>query len=211
MTREYWLETLIERLRPIYSAAEVPLPEKIRVSFGWPSRNALGAKTRRMGECWMIEAAGDGVNQIFLSPLLNDAVGAARVLAHELVHAALPTGAGHKKPFVKACKKVGIIDGPPKSVEPGPELMEKIEAILEELPEYPHAALTPKTADKKQSARMLKLSCIGDSDESAELHEEYILRGSKKVIERGLPICPICEQSMKSDDADEDNGEKEDK
>lgn len=209
MTREEWLEQLIDHLRPHYAAAEVPIPDKVRVSFGWPSRNALGTKSRRMGECWMVETAEDGVNQIFLSPLLTDAKEAAGVLAHELVHAALPTGAGHKKPFAKACKKVGITDGPPKSALPGPEFSEKIAAILQGMEPYPHAALSPKNVDKKQTTRMLKIWCIGDGAESPELHEEYVLRGSKKVLDKGLPICPICEQPMKSD-ADEDNGEKED-
>lgn len=210
MTREEWLEQLIDKLRPHYAAAEVPIPDRVRVSFGWPSRNALGAKSRRMGECWVIEAAEDGINQIFLSPLLHDAEKTAGVLAHELVHASLPSGAGHKKPFTKACKKLGITDGPAKSAMTGPELSEKLAAILQGMPPYPHAALVPKTEDKKQSTRMLKIFCIGDGDESPELHEEYVLRGSKKVIAKGLPICPICNCEMKSD-ADEDNGEKDDK
>ncbi len=209
MTREDWLEQLIDKLRPHYAAAEVPIPEKVRVSFGWPSRNALGTKSRRMGECWMVETAEDGVNQIFLSPLLTDSLEAAGVLAHELVHAALPTGAGHKKPFAKACKKVGVTDGPPKSAMPGPELREVLNGILATMDPYPHAALSPKTVEKKQTARMLKISCIGDSSDSGELHEEYILRGSAKVLARGIPECPVCFSAMKSD-ADEDNGEKED-
>jgi hypothetical protein len=199
LTREDWLLQIINQLRPIYAAAEVPIPEQIRVSCGWPSRNALGAKSRRMGECWMVEASEDQVNQIFISPLVSDGAKAVRILAHELVHAALPSGTGHKKPFVKACIKVGITDGPPKSVEPGPELQEKINDILFNMDPYPHAALTPKSVDKKQSTRMLKIFCIGDADESPELHEEYVLRGSKKVIEKGLPICPVCKCEMKSD------------
>jgi len=209
MTREEWLESLIEKFRPHYAAAEVEIPEKVRVSFGWPSRNALSNTARRLGECWMVEAAEDGVNQIFLTPLIHDPQEAAGVLAHELVHAALPTGAAHKGPFRKACKALGITEGKPKSAMPGPELREKIAAILQGMPPYPHAALTPKSgADKKQAARMLKLSCIGDGEGSTELHQEYILRGSKKVIVLGLPICPLCNQPMKSD-ADEAEEEKE--
>lgn len=200
MFREEWLLKVIDQLRPIYSAAEVEIPDKIRVSVGWPSKNALSNKSRRMAECWMVEAAEDAVNQIFVSPLISDGTKAARVLAHELIHAALPSGAGHKKPFVTACKKVGLTDGPPKSVEPGPELQEKIDEILKAMDPYPHAALTPKSKEKTQSTRMLKIFCIGDGDESPELHEEYVLRGSRKVIDKGLPICPICKQEMKVED-----------
>lgn len=199
MTREDWLLQVIDKLRPIYEASEVPIPEKIRVSTGWPSRNALGTKSRRLGECWAVEASEDAVNQIFISPLLATGKEAVRTLAHELVHAALPFGAGHKKPFVAACKKVGITDGPPKSAEPGPELQEKLDAILATMESYPHAALVPKSKDKTQSTRMLKIWCIGDADESPELHEEYVLRGSRKVIDKGLPSCPICKQEMKTD------------
>lgn len=204
MTREEWLETLIEKLRPHYAAVEVPIPEKVRVSFGWPSKNALGAKTRRMGECWMVEAAEDGINQIFLSPLMTTAQEASGVLAHELIHAALPTGAGHKGPFKKACKKVGVTDGPAKSALPGPELQEKINEILATMEPYPHVALVPKTVDKKQSTRMLKILCTDSS------HEPYILRGSKKTFDAGIPDCPVCREPMHLDDDAEDDGEKED-
>ena len=211
MTRETWLEELVEKLRPIYAAAEVPIPEKVRVACGFPSRNALGVKSRRLGEAWMIESTEDAINQIFVTPLISDGSKVAGILAHELVHCCLPTGAGHKKPFISACKKIGLTDGSPKTAMPGPELQETLDRLLADLPPYPNGAITPKSVDKKQSTRLLKLECIGDSEGSAELHEPYILRGSKKVIDRGLPICPICEQTMKSDDADEDNGEKEDK
>ena len=210
MNREEWLSTLIEKLRPLYEAVGVPIPEKIRVSCGFPSRNALGGKSRRMAECWMIESTEDAINQIFVTPLISEGAKVAGILAHELVHSALPTGTGHKGAFIKSCKKIGLTDGSPKTAMPGPELQETLDKLLAELPPYPNGAITPKSADKKQTTRLLKLECIGDGEGSAELHEPYILRGSKKVIDRGLPICPICEQTMKSD-ADEDNGEKEDK
>lgn len=200
MNREEWLEKLVEYLRPHYLASEVPIPDRVRVSVGWPSQRGLSEKNRVVGQCWMIESTADAVNQIYISPLLAEGIQAAKTLAHELVHAALPTGSGHKKPFIAACKKAGLTDGPPKSVEPGPELTVKIEAMLAEMPPYPHAAITPKSADKKQTTRMLRLSCTGD--ETDELHEEYILRGTKKVIALGLPICPLCEKEMKTDDAE---------
>lgn len=31
MTREDWLLTVIDSLRPIYEAAEVPIPDRVRV------------------------------------------------------------------------------------------------------------------------------------------------------------------------------------
>ena len=203
MTREEWLEKVVDHLRPLYSKAEVPIPEKIRISFGWPSKNALSTKARRIGECWIAECASDTVNQIFISPILDSARDAVGVIAHELVHAALPPEAAHKAPFIKACKKVGLTDGKPKNVMPGPELWREIDDILAHMIPYPHAALTPRTKDKTQTTRMLKIQCTDSS------HEPYILRGSKKVFALGIPNCPICGELMFLEDAED--GEKEDK
>ena len=51
-TREAWLMELTERLSPVFEQAGWPIPEKRRISVGWPSEKALAPKNRVIGQCW---------------------------------------------------------------------------------------------------------------------------------------------------------------
>jgi hypothetical protein len=46
--------------------------------------------------------------EIMISPVLDDPMRVAGVLAHELVHATVGTQHGHKGPFAKLAKKIGL-------------------------------------------------------------------------------------------------------
>ena len=70
----------------------------------------------------------------------------------------------------------------------------RIEAILTELGEYPHAALSPlaTSSTPKQGTRMLKLECVTTG---------YIVRTTAKWLdEYGVPICPCCQEPMERED-----------
>lgn len=73
-TREAWLLAAIDAMRPDFADAGLSLVAGIRVSCGFPSRSAVAARSRRIGECWRPEAAADGIPQILVSPLLADPV-----------------------------------------------------------------------------------------------------------------------------------------
>jgi hypothetical protein len=178
-TRERWLERGVEELRPVFAEAGVPLPERVRVSVGFPSRGGVGSRKRTIGQCWPKAAADDGVGQIFISPLLAEPVHVLDVLAHEALHAAVGTACGHRGAFVRGCKAIGLTNGKPTQASAGPELRARLEAIAESLGPYPHAALKAKGRVKKQTTRMLKASCACG----------YIIRLSRTWAERGLPTC----------------------
>ena len=42
-TREEWLGALVDALRPVFAELGYPLPDRIRVSCGWPSKSALSS------------------------------------------------------------------------------------------------------------------------------------------------------------------------
>ena len=66
------------------------------------------------------------------------------------------------------------------ATEAGEELKGRLNALVEQLGEYPHALLTE--SGKKQSTRMIKCECYSCG---------YIARTSSKWIEEaGAPICP---------------------
>lgn len=185
MNREAWLTELVLRLSPLLEQQGKKMP-KFRVSCGWPSTRAKARNGARIGECWMPEASADGTNEIFITPVLGDPVRIADVVLHEMAHAALPPGVGHKAPFAKLAKTLGL-EGKPTSTEAGDKLKIKLKEITDELGEYPHAAIDI-SGRPKQPTRLLKVSCPECG---------YVIRVTLKWIdEAGYPICPQCNVEM---------------
>ena len=192
MNREAWLHEATERLRPIFAERGFPIPAKVRVSCGFPSRGALRSRkgTVTLGQCWNTGAC-DGIPQIFISPIMDDPIRIAATLAHELAHAATP-GAKHGGAFVKAARALGL-EGPPTATVAGPAFVELWDRIAEDIGEYPHSALDAQAGHKKQSTRLVKATCNPCEMNGAP----YFVRLSRKAIEtHGFPICPTCETHM---------------
>jgi hypothetical protein len=184
LNREAWLHAMTEKLREMFSNAELPLPEEMHISVGFPSRGATGKKKRRIGEHWNGASSDDGKPHIFISPLLKTIKEVGETLVHELVHAALPTGTKHGPAFKAAMLKVGLT-GKPTETEAGHELEAKLLEIAEQLGEYPHGGLNAHSLEgKKQTTRMVKVTCPE--------HPDFVIRASRKVIAMGLPACGMC-------------------
>jgi len=209
--REQWLAQAVDLVRPWFTEAGYDLPSRIHVSTGFPSKKALAAKGRRIGECWNPNVSSDGAPHVFISPVLADGVRVLGVLIHELIHAAIGTEHGHKGPFKSAMKPLGLT-GKATATEESPELVERLNALLNgELGAYPHpsfnaVALQKELDSKKQTTRLLKAVCAtGDESEG----KVYTVRITKVHLDRfGPPICPECLKRMKvdgweSDDLDE--------
>lgn len=113
----------------------------------------------------------------------DDPATVAAILAHEMIHAALPQ-AGHKRPFQIAAAKIGHT-APFTTSEATPEFMAWAGPIIAQLAPYPHRrlnALSPVAQKKKQTGRMLKCQCEGCG---------YTVRTARKWLEDvGAPICP---------------------
>ena len=158
MIREDWLEHMIDKLRPDFQRVNFPLPEKIRVSCGFPSKGALANKARRIGECWGVESSEDKSFQVFISPVLREGVEVLATLVHELVHCAVGIECKHHKPFTTVAKAIGL-EGKMTATIAGPALIERLKELIDELGEYPHARLVASKKPKTQSTRMLKVTC----------------------------------------------------
>jgi len=182
-TREAWLLEAAALLRPLFAEAGAELPA-LRVSVGWPG--GRGKKATTIGQCWSKAAASDEVAQLFISPVLEDAVQILATLVHELVHAVDDCQSGHRGAFAKLAKAVGL-EGPMTATHAGEELKAALEEIVSSLGDFPHAAMLAGGASsgpKKQSTRMLKVECPADG---------YIVRTTAKWLELGVPTCPCGE------------------
>lgn len=157
-TREEWLCALVEALRPTFAELGYPLPDRIRVACGWPSKSALSPKSKRIGEAWSAKCSADGAHETFLSPCLADPVEVGAVLAHELVHHAVGVEHGHKGPFKRCATGIGLV-GPMRATSAGQQLASRLHALAESIGPYPHGALVAGDGRKKQTTRMLKVTC----------------------------------------------------
>ena len=175
LERQQWLEQASGALRGRFAAAGYSVPEKIRVSIGWPKRSAsCGA----IGECWATEASSDRHAELFISPQLTEGARILDVLAHELVHATVGTSAGHGKVFKQCALRIGL-RGPMRSTSAGAEFTAWTEELFKRIGSYPAGYLTDSP---KQGTRMLKCVCSACG---------YIARVSHKWLAcSGPPLCP---------------------
>lgn len=188
--REAWLHAFTDAARPHFASASRPLPDTLRIGVGWTSGGARAA-SKVIGECYHPSHASDGVRSIIISTGagLPDAEAVAAVLTHELAHAALEAGVGHKRPFVDLVRALGL-EGKATATVAGDVWRAWAGPVLEALGPYPHSTLTAgETGKKKQSTRMLKIECPSEGC-------GMLYRASRKNVDRGLPKCPECDARM---------------
>lgn len=190
-SREVWLRSAANELRPYFASCGLNLPENIRYAIAFPS---TGRKGKRVGECWHSSSSGDSHFEIFVRADLADPVQVLGVLVKELVHTTLPPDAGHGKAFKAAAIKVGL-QGPMREAKAGVLLQSRLADLAATLGPLPHASLNigeaPLTAvavavdrPKKQRARMLKAECT-------EQGCGYTVRiAAKWAHDLGSPHCP---------------------
>lgn len=180
--REEYLKAAVSELRPIFDSVGFPLPALIRVACGFPSSKAR-SQHRAIGEHWSPVASGDDHHEILISPVMDDPYEVWGVLVHELCHAATD-GDGHRGRFPHAARSLWL-EGKPTSTTIGTDFRVNLQAVVESLGTYPHAALNVGAQKKTQSTRMLKAVCPACG---------YTLRLSAKWAYKdgqvNLPLCP---------------------
>lgn len=182
--REAWLAALVEAWRPLISKTMGELPP-YRIACGFPSKHAA-VRNPAVGECWSASRSADDTFEIFVSPALDDPFEVAHTVLHELLHAVVGPELGHKGPFKRAMRRVGLT-GRARSSVPGDELASVIRGhVLPNLGPYPHARLDPSRI-ARQSTRLIKASCP---------QCDYTIRLTRKWLQVGPPLCPNphCEQ-----------------
>lgn len=182
-TREQWLNSLMELLKPHFSANGYELNGSIRLSCGFPR----GRKVI-VGQCWSITQSKDQTTEIFISPNIDEPIEAGSILTHELCHAAVGVNQGHMTAFKHCALSVGLI-GTMTATSASPDLIRIIADCFDLLGRYPHAAL--KDLDqKKQTTRLIKATCPDCG---------YNVRITRKWIDTaGCPICPTCDIKLKN-------------
>jgi hypothetical protein len=177
--REQWLrEALDGPVTELFKQHGYKLPPKIRVTAGWPSRNALGRRKRTIGQAWSPSASKDGTAEIIISLYLADPVTVLATLIHEVVHVVVGNDHGHDKVFGKCARAVGL-EGKLTATTPSKALAEDIlRDWSPRLGKYPHAELDGLEKTKSQTTRLIKLECpacgcvIRTTEKWLELYED---------------------------------------
>lgn len=183
-TREAWLLTAVDTMRPMFEPYGKPVPENLMVSIGYAKRPGKG-----IGWCYKPDHTEDGATTIFLSPELvaDDPIMVLGVLLHEMVHAADGGESGHKGWFARTAKALGL-EGKMTTTNVGKGLEPTLKAMADAFGEFPHKRLG--AGEKKigaQKSRQIKIECPDDG---------YKLRGSRTTLELGIPACPVCSGEM---------------
>lgn len=200
ITREQWLEQAVKLIADkILEPAGYTVPEKVRVSFGFP----VGNWRKVIGQCFYPECAPDGSTHVYVSPTLDVPARILDVLLHELGHACIGPGHGHKGPFKAFCRKVGLGGKPSATVvEPGSPLEAQVGLVLQELPELDHAPVTPgKDGGTKERTRKAAVRLYSTNDET------YVVRIKTELLEaHGLPSDPWGDTMVPKDALEEEGG-----
>lgn len=189
--RESWLNSFAREIAPLIRERAGLSVSGYKVSCGFPAKGAMKTKNRRIGECWHM--SDHKWREIFIHPQIGDSFEAGAVLIHELLHAALAPGVGHRKPFSQAAKKVGLLDAENSKptatvVERNSDLGKRIQEIVERIGEYPHDALPVGWNIPTDKGRQLKVACPECG---------YVARTTQKWLdEAGAPVCPTCDVQM---------------
>jgi hypothetical protein len=193
INREHWLTLFAEAVTPLIekrAGIKVPL-SKTRLACSFPKGRATpNRKTGRFtsGQCFHADSFKSGLHEILINPIRDDRYEIAETVIHELIHASLVKGTGHKAPFARAAKAVGL-EGKPTETVLSTELRETLGPILDSIGPYPHKKIDGEWG-RKQTTRLLKVMCV-DCGYVNEQGNGYTARITLTWIENaGLPTCP---------------------
>ena len=194
MNREQWLNAAADKINTVVFAPHDVKAVEFRVSVGFPS-GSRGAKNSAIGQCWNPSTSAGNITEMFISPVLFNAVsegddnnGVLETLAHEMVHCIVGTECGHKGPFKRLAVKIGLV-GKMTATQAGPELASQLRSIATELGPYPHDELQPPVKVKKGS-RLIKVSCPECANVARQAKTPFLTYGL---------ICGACNVPMVAD------------
>jgi hypothetical protein len=181
ITREQWLERAVDVIRASVKKTVVVPP--VKVSCSWAGG---GDSNKRIGECWPKAASQADINEIFISPKIEDPVRVVGILAHELAHAVIDCKHGHKAPFVAAATKLKCEGKPTQMVPPIEVSQAWADKVIAKWGPFPHRTLDKtKSPVKKQAARMIKCQCN-------ECGAVWRMSGTVIASAMGELSCPVC-------------------
>lgn len=184
MNREAWLNAMAERMLPRFLELGAPL-QPYRISIGFTS---AGQRGNVGAEVWHSSASADGTYEILISPGTDDSMQVSAYLAHELCHIAAGIKEGHKGPFVKLMKAIGMT-GPFTCSVPTRQFEEWVQPFIDELGPLPTESSLGTGPARESAESQRREGCARDTGrpEPARTRRDHHHRQEKAVdaIEEG--------------------------
>lgn len=134
---EVWLHEAVELMRPSFTAAGYEIPP-VHLSVGFSSSGyRINTKRFTMGTCCSRRMDKDGINQIFISPILDEPMDVLVTLAHELVHAIDDCKHSHGPVFQKISKDLKLVDCMAVNLFDFRDTLRSYQSMLDQLGRYP--------------------------------------------------------------------------
>ena len=174
--RETYLRKATERLaKNLFTKNGQTVPADVRVSSSLPSRKAFASKKRTVGQCYSRSCSTANINEVFVSPTVDDSIKVLGILVHELCHAIDDCKSGHGKAFTDIARAVGLEGKPTQcTAKEGTPLYDLLAKYVKRYGDYPHSKIDVTKQTKKQTTRMIKIECECCG---------FKVRASRKVIE----------------------------
>ena len=138
---EVWLNEAMEYMRPRFAALgyEIP-PVNINVGFG-SSGFRSGTKKYTLGWCYARRMSAAWINDIYITPLVEESSVALSVLAHELVHAIDDCKSGHGETFKQISKDLKLTDCTQVGLLDFRETVDFYRRVLAKIGRYPRSGI----------------------------------------------------------------------
>ena len=159
-TREEWLARAAKSILEHVKELGYEPTGEVKVALGICPQKGRSCKT--LGVCYHAKASEGGFREIFINPELTDTRVILGVLTHEIGHAVLEDGVGHRKSFRTFCNRVGFDFKKAEHANDGETFWTWAKHIAEDLGNIPHKKLDCSAiagGKKKQKTRMLLLDC----------------------------------------------------
>jgi len=153
-----------------------------------------------LGLCYSTNASTGNKRVIEVDRETDDLWVTIDTVAHEVTHAVLDEGLGHKGLFAELVKDLFKLGGKPTSTVPTEEMKDLFYDFLVKNGGYPHIAFRP--SHNKQTTRMVKVwctsfECVAATEKSMMEGKGLIFRVSsaslKHAAEAGYSLnCPVC-------------------
>jgi len=161
-----------------------------------------------LGLCYSTTASTGNKRVIEVDRETDDLWITIDTVAHEVTHAVLDEGLGHKGLFVELVKDLFKLGGNPSSTVPTEEMKDLFYDFLVENGGYPHVAFRP--THTKQTTRMVKCwctswECPASTEKSLLEGKGLIFRISSRALlnmeEAGYRLtCPACREDAAYDE-----------
>lgn len=187
--RESWLQAATDMFRDWFREQNVPLPEHVHISVGFPK-----GIPRAIGQCFdsSVEEDGSAAPHIFICPSIGEPMRVLDILLHELIHAAIGCKEGHGKRFRQVALGFGLQGKMTETyVDPGTELHQKLSGVLETLGPYPHSPLAPRKREETGRKGWTRLVSVQDSSFKVVISPKILQESGPPQDPWGFPMVPV--------------------